>query len=68
VFRLGLTKLSQFTKELKQWERSRSPATQESDEETAHLEPVHAQGLDEAGEGKKGHKRNSSEYSGDWAQ
>ncbi|RSH89351.1 Negative regulator of mitotic exit [Saitozyma podzolica] len=55
-----------FTKELKQWERSRSPATQESDEETAHLEPVH--GLDEAGEGKKGHKRNSSEYSGDWAQ
>ncbi|WVR06271.1 hypothetical protein IAU60_003301 [Kwoniella sp. DSM 27419] len=83
-----------FTKELKQWERSRSPAGS-ADESTVHMPDTSSGGLTddqddehEHGHGRaldrghdhehghdrsphgtpRGHRRNSSEYSGDWVQ
>ena len=71
----------QFSKELKQWDRTRGSDSESEDDDTAqynlpagnHKSP--GQGMKSpalasaAGKGKVGgHKRNSSEYSGDWAQ
>jgi len=70
----------QFSKELKQWDRTRGSDSESEDDDTAqynlpagnHKSP--GQGMKSpalgsaTGKGKVGHKRNSSEYSGDWAQ
>ena len=76
----------QFSKELKQWDRTRGSDSESEDDDTAqynlpagnHKQPGPGQGmkspaLGSAGTvkgktGGGGHKRNSSEYSGDWAQ
>ncbi|WWC70663.1 uncharacterized protein I206_104614 [Kwoniella pini CBS 10737] len=68
-----------FTKELKQWERSRSPGgtieDESDDDDTAHLSINQQNQINHEighanvnGIGKNGHKRHSSEYSGDWVQ
>jgi hypothetical protein len=62
---------TQLSKELKQWERSRSPQGDESEDETVHLPRNGLAGpIGEAKSqgAKKAHRRNSSEYSGDWVQ
>ena len=76
----------QFSKELKQWDRTRGSDSDSEDDDTAqynlpagnHKQQGPGQGmkspaLGSAGAvkgktGGGGHKRNSSEYSGDWAQ
>ncbi|WVW84560.1 hypothetical protein I302_106594 [Kwoniella bestiolae CBS 10118] len=70
-----------FTKELKQWERSRSPGQndetdEDDDDDTAHhiqgsssSHNAHGQTMSDNGHvAIGGHKRHSSEYSGDWVQ
>ena len=74
----------QFSKELKQWDRTRGSDSESEDDDTAqynlpagnHKQPgqgMKSPALGSAGTAKGkasggGHKRNSSEYSGDWAQ
>ncbi|ORX40151.1 hypothetical protein BD324DRAFT_648753 [Kockovaella imperatae] len=59
-----------FTKELKQWERSRSPPNGDlsTEDETSRLGPLVTAGPPKISHHVKGHKRNSSEYSADWVQ
>ncbi|WVQ80675.1 hypothetical protein IAT38_002780 [Cryptococcus sp. DSM 104549] len=65
-----------LTNELKQWERSRSPGgagtrpDDSDDDDTVHI-PAQLNGGGHAASTQaqgKGHKRGSSEYSGDWTQ
>ena len=76
----------QFSKELKQWDRTRGSDSDTEDDDTAqynlpagnHKQPgqgMKSPTLGSAGAGATkgktgggGHNRNSSEYSGDWAQ
>ncbi|WVQ65880.1 uncharacterized protein L199_004058 [Kwoniella botswanensis] len=68
-----------FTKELKQWERSRSPGqgdhdddeTDHDDDDTAHHHipgSTSSHNQHSASGHGNGHRRHSSEYSGDWVQ
>ncbi|ODN81703.1 hypothetical protein L202_02097 [Cryptococcus amylolentus CBS 6039] len=64
--------LDKFTKELRQWERSRSPGGtsiggSSDEDETIHM-PGHSQKTSQTPAATKGHQRNSSEYSGEWAR
>jgi hypothetical protein len=67
--------MEQLQNELKQWERTRSPGHGESDDDTVQYgqaggkAPIAlAPAVGHPGKETKGHRRNSSEYSGDWAQ
>jgi chromosome segregation ATPase len=63
----------QFSKELKQWERSRSPPqanghvhAEDGRSQIPQLGAVMGQGIHQGA--PLGHRRNSSDYSGDWVQ
>lgn len=67
-----------FSKELKQWRGSGDETDADDDDDTAQynlsnrdLAAAKGKGMGMGGEKAgqtKGHKRNSSEYSGDWVQ